>query len=215
MDNGDIVRGTRGIIATGNKPETKLRLLIDDVQMPTKPVMQQQAFLSFEADGMKSGDGFKNSIWVNDKLAYTFDKNLTAYTKMSIPINANLLQLGSNKITLRSGTKKSPDDKEGEHDQWKFRALKFELGDRTVLDDPNYKTATVYTVGSSVGAAHEAASFHKEFNYVIKEDKYRSVYYLWDTEKLPDGNHKVELIAEEGTSKKAKTIIFHNRQARW
>ncbi|NHN34026.1 metallophosphoesterase [Paenibacillus agricola] len=207
MDNGDIVRGAKGIIATGSKPETKLSLLIDEVPMPTKPVMQLRAMLTFEADGMKSGDGFKNSIWVNDKLAYTFDQNLTGYTKMSVPINADLLQLGNNKITIRAGTKKSPDDQEGEHDLWKFRALKFELGDRTVLDDPNYKTATIYTVGSPAGTAQNAAAFQKEFNYVIKEDKYRSAFYLWDTDKLPEGSHKVELIAEEGTSKKAKTII--------
>lgn len=207
LDNGDIVRGSKGIIASGSKPETKLSLLIDDVKVTAKPVMQQKAMLTFEADGMKSGDGYKNSIWVNDKLAYTFDKNIAGFTKLAIPINVELLQQGNNKITLRAGSQKAPDDKEGEHDVWKFRALKLELGDGTVLDDPNYKTATVYTVGAAPGTAQDPAAFQKEFNYVIKDDKYRSVYYLWDTLELPETNHKVELIAEEGKSKKAKTVI--------
>jgi hypothetical protein len=153
LDNGDIVRGSKGIIASGSKPETKLSLLIDDAKVTAKPVMQQKAMLTFEADGMKSGDGYKNSIWVNDKLAYTFDKNIAGFTKLTVPINAELLQQqGNNKITLRAGSKKTPDDKEGEHDVWKFRALKFELGDGTVLDDPNYKTATVSRCGA--GSRH-------------------------------------------------------------
>jgi hypothetical protein len=207
LDEGDFVKDSKLILATAAADDTDLSLLIDGVKVPTKAVMEQKALLSLEIDDLEAESGYLNSVWVNDKWVHTFKQNVTAFTKVTVPIPARALKPGDNKVTLRSGNQISPEDESGEHDDWRFRALQFELGDGTVLDDPNYKTASTYTVGDSPAASGpKSPPLNKEFIYTIKEEKFRSFYYIWNTKQLPEGNHQIELITEGPSGKKAKRV---------
>ncbi|MFD0675385.1 MULTISPECIES: metallophosphoesterase [unclassified Paenibacillus] len=206
LDNGDFVRGIKVIGVTSATMDKNLKLLIDGTKMPTKPVMEQNALLTLEINDMEAGNGYLNSVWVNDKLVHTFENNATTFTKVTIPVPAHLLKSGNNKVTFRSGSLTSRQDEAGEHDDWRFRALKFELGDGTVLDDPNYKTATTYTVGDAQAGEPTNLSLYKDFNYTIKDEKFRTFFYLWDTQEISDGSHQIQLLADGPSGKKAKAV---------
>jgi 3',5'-cyclic AMP phosphodiesterase CpdA len=207
LDEGDMVKGSKVILGTAAEQGMKLNLLIDGTKVPAKSVMEQPALITMEVEGVNGGDGFKNSVWVNGKQVHVFETNLDAFTRISIPVPASFLQTGSNSVTFRAGNKVSPEDLSGEHDSWKFRAFKFELGDGTVLDDPDYKTATIYTVGStSPPTAQSPAELQKAFHFTLKEEKYRTVYYEWDTGQVPEGSHKVELRAATGSGQRTKVV---------
>ena len=208
LDQNDVVRGSKLILGTGADAQTRMSLFIDGTKVQTEPVMKQEAWLTLEVTNVESGDGYVNSIWVNEVQVYKFTKNIIEFTKISLPISDTILKLGINKVSFRSGKKLLSDD--GDYDDWQFRAVKFELADGTILVDPAYKTASTYSVGDGlglgvgVGNADSPKNLQIEHNYEIQENKFRSIYYVWDTLGLGDGSHEVEFVAENLLEKQKK-----------
>ena len=207
VDDGDMMRGTKTILGTAAKPGTKLQLSIDGEKVPAEAVMNKPVLLTLEADGVEGSAGYKDSIWVNGKLAHVFETDVSGFAKVTIPIPAAFLQPGDNAVTFRAGGKLSAEDTEGPHDAWRFRNVLLELSDGTVLDAPDYKTAAAYSLGSDgPGSVQSPAELQRTFHYTLKEEKYRSVYYSWDTAKTTEGSHRIELRTEQEGRRNARTV---------
>ncbi|PZE22092.1 metallophosphoesterase [Paenibacillus xerothermodurans] len=206
LDDGDFVQGSKTILATASSAEQEMELLIDGIKAPLKPVMEQQALLTLEVSDLESGNGYVNAVWFNGARIHTFNENMTTFTKVLIPVPADLLKPGENEVIMRSGSTVSPEDEAMEHDDWRFRSLKFELGDGTVLEAPAYNTSTTYVVGDGSPSSRLPNSLEKRFTFTIKDEKFRAYYHIWDTRQLPEGAHQVELIADEPTGKKSKAV---------
>lgn len=189
LDQGDYVRDAKTILATAAAADARMTLRIDGKEAALLPVMRQPAALSFEADGLEAGDGYQDSVWVNGKLVAILDRNLSGFAKATVAVPADTLQAGNNTVALRAGNQSSPDSEEGNHDDWRLRALTFTLADGTVLEDPDYRTAAAYTVGD------EPNTLQRQFTFVIKDEKYRTSFYKWDTLGIADGSHAVGLRA--------------------
>ncbi|WP_135555656.1 metallophosphoesterase [Paenibacillus cymbidii] len=200
LDSGDYVRDAKTVLAAAADADARLSLRIDGKEADLLPVMRQPAVLSFEADGLEAGDGYQDSVWVNGKLAAILDRNLVGFAKAAVVIPAEMLQSGANTVALRAGNLTSPDSEAGNHDDWRFRALTFTLADGTVLEDPDYRTAAVYTVGD------EPNALQRQWTFVIKDDKYRTSYYKWDTRSVADGSHAIELSASMNDQRFEKRI---------
>ncbi|MCZ8522515.1 MULTISPECIES: metallophosphoesterase [Paenibacillus] len=195
LDEGDTVQGTKILLAAAPDTKTPPRLKIDGREVPVIPVMKRDAVMTFEAEGLQGAEGYRSSIWVNGQLVHTLDGTAEQFTRLTVPIPASALKEGVNEVILRSGSKGAPEETGGERDQWKFRGLTFTLADGTMLEDPDYKTSAVYTVGDPAPKKPEGDPVQKVLHFVVKEEKYRSVFYVWDTRAAAEGTHEVELRA--------------------
>ncbi|MGF7034010.1 hypothetical protein J2T17_004958 [Paenibacillus mucilaginosus] len=195
LDEGETVQGSKIILATAPDAKTLPRLTIDGREAPVRPVMEQDAVLFFEAQGLRGAEGYRSSIWVNGRLIHTLEDTTEAFTPMEVRIPGSALRTGVNEITLRSGGKGAPEDTGGERSAWKFRGLTFTLADGTLLEDPDYRTSAVYTVGVPAPKKPEEEPLEKTLHFTIKEEKYRTVYHVWNTKEAAEGLHEVGLRA--------------------
>jgi len=215
VKDGEVVHGELTIKGTAEQSgPDQLQLRVDGQALSdqaTFPTLEHNAYFVFEANSVDYY--FKNAITMGDPalkdktILYTFMDPITSYTTLSFPIEASRLQLGDdNIIYIRAGSKSSPfDDRVEENkDDFEIKNVRLLLADGTEIWDPKYAVRDKeIKMGDSAGK-QEWIGFH--FN--LTPEMLKSKAYAWDTRKVADGEHTVELLY--GKDKLTSTVIVDN-----
>ncbi|MFC3802353.1 S-layer homology domain-containing protein [Cohnella sp. GCM10012308] len=198
LEAGDIVSGKTTLKGTSEtaSPDT-LTLKIDGQTIAgTYHALEDDAVFAFDVKNVNYY--FKNAVTMGQEILYTFLDPITAYTTLSYPIEATRLKEDSNLIAIRAGTKSGPfDDRPEENkDDFEIRNVRLVMPDGTVLYDPAYATP-----GKELKMGDSAGKFPAiEFNFGIPVEQLRSKAYDWDTTKLADGVHTIEVVGADDSS---------------
>ncbi|AFC32872.1 hypothetical protein PM3016_6236 [Paenibacillus mucilaginosus 3016] len=180
-----------------------LRVSIDGQPIESKRVMPGEAYLVLEADGLQPALGFKNGILIGDTIIHLFEgiHDYSQFETVAVPVSPELLSSGANTLSVWAGDRISPTSNEGNNDNFSIRNVRLILWDGTILRDPAYDSKTSYGVNDDIQ--------HRDFHFMIPEQKLSAITYAWDTKKAVDGKHRVSL-EREGTTIAAADVIVDN-----
>jgi Calcineurin-like phosphoesterase/Lamin Tail Domain/LPXTG cell wall anchor motif len=208
VKDGDILKGEKILKGTSKTDlPDQVKLFIDGLEMKenTYKSVEHTAYFAFEANGVNTF--FQNGVTMGDEILEIFDDGINDWDTLTVPIDADRLQLGENIITVRAGNKASPfqlEESEENRDDYNIRNARLVLPDGTVLVDPAHSDpAKVYDMGDD-GTYRP----FEDFKFMIDEAYTPSKTYKWDTTTVSDGQHVVKALdSDEDVS---KTIVVDN-----
>ncbi|MFD2670904.1 S-layer homology domain-containing protein [Marinicrinis sediminis] len=209
IQNDEIVQGNVMLKATSSdvQPEQITMTLDGEVMNTTTRAMESDAYFVF--DMKKSNLYFKNGVTIGDEILHIFDDTINEYVTLSVPVPADKLQVGSNLIAVRSGTKLSPFDANPEEnrDDFYMKNVRLLLADGTLLRDPAYADPNEeLTMGDGGGA-----TAFIEFDFNLASEAFQAQAYAWDTTQAEDGPHVVT--AMDGVNADVTTTFFVDNTA--
>ncbi|WP_338751750.1 S-layer homology domain-containing protein [Bacillus sp. FJAT-52991] len=202
-----LLNKTASIKAFRSEKYENTKLLIDgkDVTSETSPALAEPAYFAF--DVKKVNLYFKNGVTIGDEAIHIFDDTINTYMTKTVPIDPKYFEKGKDAvISIRSGTKVSPFDKDSEEnrDDFYVKNVRLVLKDGTVIYDPAYSNPDKeISVGDGASAKPVV-----DFSFKVPDDKFIAKAYQWDTTKAKDGTHSVEAI--NGTEKSKANVIVDN-----
>ncbi len=198
VNENAFLNGQYLIKGTGNS-KSQLSLSLDGEKVSnTGSIFTLPAKIYLEGSGVQSEDGFLNSVFVNDQLVTVFEKNISGYEGVEVPVDPKILKPGVNKVTVRAGNKVSPTDLEGNHDDYTIRNVKLVLADGTALMDPSIPADQKVNLGDGFPPSPDKSGLSRDFMMTVPETLSTSLFYQWDTTTVKDGDHTLELTDETG-----------------
>ena len=208
VKDGDIVNGEKILKGTSktDSPD-QVKLFIDGTELKenTYKSIEHTAYFAFEVNGVNTF--FQNGVTMGDEILKIFDDGINDWDTITIPIDADRLQVGENTITIRAGNKASPfqlEESEENRDDYNVRNARLVLPNGTVLIDPTHNDpAKVYDMGDD-GVYRP----FEDFKFTIGEEYAPSMTYKWDTTAVSDGEHVVK--TQDTDEEVSKTILVDN-----
>ncbi|MDR7080551.1 LPXTG-motif cell wall-anchored protein [Neobacillus niacini] len=208
VKDGDIVNGEKILKGTSetDSPD-QVKLFIDGTELKenTYKSIEHTAYFAFEVNGVNTF--FQNGVTMGDEILKIFDDGINDWDTITIPIDADRLQVGENTITIRAGNKASPfqlEESEENRDDYNVRNARLVLPNGTVLIDPTHNDpAKVYDMGDD-GVYRP----FEDFKFTIGQEYAPSMTYKWDTTAVSDGEHVVK--TQDTDEEVSKTILVDN-----
>lgn len=180
-----------------------LLMTIDGQPIETKPMMPGEAYLVLEADDLQPALGFKNGILMGDTVIHLFEgiHDYYQFETIAVPVSPELLSSGLNTLSVWAGDRISPTSDVGNNDNFNIRNVRLVLWDGTILRDPAYNSKSSYGVNDTTQ--------HRDFHFMIPEQKLAAITYAWDTKEAADGKHRISLEGN-GRTISATDVIVDN-----
>ncbi|WP_036746187.1 FIMAH domain-containing protein [Paenibacillus sp. UNC451MF] len=190
VEEGSILSGQSSIKATMNSVSpNQLSLYVDGtVVHNTYLSMEKPSYFVFEVEGIDPT--FKNAVTIGTEVIQLLDYAISTYTTVVVPIPPKKLMDGSNTITFRAGSKKSPflTTPAENLDDFNLRNVRLVTSTGTVIRDPQYSNPSlVFDMGD--GGRYLPAV---DFTFALTPGLMSSLTYQWDTAIIPDGVHQVK-----------------------
>ncbi|MFT8323075.1 MAG: lamin tail domain-containing protein [Bacillus sp. (in: firmicutes)] len=205
VKNGDILRDEKILKGTSKTDSPNdVKLLIDGSEVTGNiyKSVENSAYFAFEASGVNTF--FQNGVTIGKDIIRIFDDGVNDWDTITVPIDADRLQLGKNNISIRAGNKVSPfqlDVLEENRDNFKIRNVRLMLPNGTIIKDPTHKDVKkTYDLG-------ESRPF-EDFTFTIPEKYTTSKSYKWDTESVSDGKHIVHV--QDKNEKTSISVLVDN-----
>ncbi|WP_227521946.1 lamin tail domain-containing protein [Bacillus solitudinis] len=208
VKNGHILAGEKVIKGTSqtDSPENvKLFIGESEVTENTYNSVEHTAYFAYEVSGINTF--FQNGITMGDEILHIFDKGMSEWETITIPIEADRLELGDNVITVRAGNKASPfqlEESEENRDDYNLRNVRLVLSDGTILRDQSKSDPNqVFDMGDD-GTYRP----FEHFTFAVSEDHANSKTYKWDTTNVSDGEHIVKV--QDADEELHSTVLVDN-----
>ncbi|WP_251548644.1 lamin tail domain-containing protein [Neobacillus muris] len=208
VKDGDILKGEKILKGTSKEDAPdQVKLFIDGSELNenTYKSVENTAYFAFEASGVNTF--FQNGVTMGDDILRIFDDAINDWTTITVPIDADRLQLGDNIITIRAGNKASPfqlDESEENRDDYNIRNVRLVLPDGTILVDPAHNDpGKTYDMGDD-GTYRP----FEDFKFTIDEGYSPSKTYKWDTTAVADGVHTIK--AQDIDEEISRTVVVDN-----
>ncbi|WP_413303471.1 lamin tail domain-containing protein [Bacillus sp. 1P10SD] len=193
VKNGDILSKEKILKGTSkvDSPD-KLKLFIDGSEQKenTYQSAEHEAYFAFEVSGVNTF--FQNGVTMGDDILRIFDDTINNWDTITVPIDADRLNLGENVITVRAGNKASPfqlEESEENRDDFNIRNARLVLSDGTILRDPAKSDPNkTYDMGDD-GTYRP----FEDFTFTLTQGNAPSITYKWDTRKVSDGEHVIKV----------------------
>lgn len=207
VENDSLLNKTALIKAfhSQNYADTIIKIDGQDVTGKTTPALAEPAYFAF--DVKKVNLYFKNGVTIGDEALHIFDDTINTYVTKTVPVDPKYFEKGKEAvISIRSGTKVSPFDKESEEnrDDFYVKNVRLVLKDGTVIYDPAYSDPDKEL---SVGDGSSAKPVI-DFAFAVPDEKFTAKAYKWDTTQVKEGKHTVEAV--NGNEKKQAAVIVDN-----
>ncbi|WP_141433214.1 lamin tail domain-containing protein [Bacillus sp. 03113] len=208
VKNGDILKGAKILKGTSNTDSPDhVKLSIDgsDIAENTYMSVENPAYFAFEVSGVNTF--FQNGVTMGEDIIRIFDDGINNWDTITVPIDADRLQLGDNIITVRAGNKASPfqlDESEENRDDFNIRNARLVLPDGTVIMDPAHNDPKkTYDMGDD-GTYRP----FEDFKFFIPVEHTPSKSYKWDTTSVSDGEHVVNV--QDTDEKVSASVLIDN-----
>ncbi|WP_042375356.1 lamin tail domain-containing protein [Neobacillus jeddahensis] len=193
VKNGDILSKEKVLKGTSklDSPD-KLKLFIDGAEQKESIYQsaEHEAYFAFEVSGVNTF--FQNGVTMGDDILRIFDDGINNWDTITVPLDADRLNLGENVITVRAGNKASPfqlEESEENRDDFNIRNARLVLSDGTVLRDPAKSDPNkTYDMGDD-GTYRP----FEDFTFILEEANAPSKTYKWDTTQVSDGEHAIKV----------------------
>ncbi|WP_183040979.1 lamin tail domain-containing protein [Salipaludibacillus neizhouensis] len=205
---GEVLSGEKtlkGTSKSGSSDDVNLFIDQTEVTEDLYQSLEYDAYFAYEVSGINAL--FQNGVTMDEDILHVFDKTMSDWTLITIPIEAGRLQLGENTITVRAGNKSSPfelDIVEENRDDFNLRNVRLVLSDGTILTDP-VKSDPNQTFDMGDDGTYRP---FEHFTFDLTEDITPSKTYKWDTTAVSDGEHSV--MVQDQTNEKSVTIRVDN-----
>lgn len=208
VEQNQVIGGTYTLKGTSNNDRpSDLQMRVDGEEFKnTFYALEHPAYFAYEVSGINTY--FQNGVTIGDQIIHIFDDWMAEWETISVPIEPELLSIGSNTITIRAGNKASPwEGDPGENrDDYNLRNVRLVLADGTVLYDPNKADPTVvYDMGDD-----GTYRIFEDFTFQITDEHTNSIAYVWDTKELEDGEYVLEL---EGSHQTLSEVVMVDNTA--
>ncbi|MFC6230145.1 FIMAH domain-containing protein [Paenibacillus allorhizosphaerae] len=209
LKDGEAVSGTRLVQATmnGTAPSNLALYLDGTVVGHTYRKLEQPSFFVFEAEGIDAT--FQNAVTMGNDVVHLLDYAIAGYTTVAVPIGPERLAEGSNTITLRAGSKKTPfETTPGVNlDDFNVRNVRLIMADGTVLRDPKYSDPKlVFDMGD--GGRYLPAV---DFTFQLSADRMTSLALNWDTTGIRDGEHWLKVAAPNNKEAVVRVVVDNTK----
>lgn len=190
VSEGEIVNGKKVIKGTSKDDRpNNVTLSIDGAEQITSLYngIEHKAYFAFEVSGINTY--FQNGVTIGDEVIHIFDDWMAQWETITVPIEAEQLQVGENMITIRAGNKATPwEGDPGENrDDYNLRNVRLVLADGTILIDPTHGDPNqVYDMGDD-----GTDRILENFIFTVTDELASSQSYLWDTTTISDGEHVI------------------------
>ncbi len=209
VSEGEIVNGEKVIKGTSKDDlPNDITLSIDGVKQITSlyNTIEHKAYFAYEVSGINTY--FQNGVTIGDEIIHIFDDWMAQWETITVPIEADQLQIGENTITIRAGNKATPwEGDPGENrDDYNLRNVRLVLADGTILIDPTHGDPNqVYDMGDD-----GTDRISEDFIFTVKDELASSQSYLWDTTTISDGEH---LITVADSDEELQTTVLVDNTA--
>jgi len=220
--DGAEVRGAVAVLGVSTDIGDALQLAVDGEDVDDRAAIGgDSATLLFEgggANGLQGGSGgFRNRVEVRGQ-EIPLASDVTEFATDGVDIPGELLAPGVNTITIVAGENPASDC--GNRDDFDVRAVRLELPDGTVLEDP--AMSGTYQMGDGVCDADSPRARELDFTFTIPApgpggpDYDLARGYVWDTSAVADGEHTVTLRAAgpQGPAALTHTVVVDNTPPR-
>lgn len=218
--DNDFLSGERQIVGISADASSEMTLKLDETALTSSKSMPSDAYLLLEVNDMQSS--FKNGLFINDEFAALLPSG-NKYVQIAIPLTAQMLKPGSNKITLTAGTSGVTGDPKGitgNNDDYTIQSAKVVLwnGDIAEMDSaftmeedgqkPVDLTSPRIKIGD--GSANDTDYVRWiDYHLTLPADAFNAVRSMLDTVAITDGEHTITL-SETGGETIAAAIVVDN-----
>lgn len=209
VNEGEIVNGEKVIKGTSKDDRPNdVTLSIDGVKQISSlyNAIEHKAYFAYEVSGINTY--FQNGVTIGDEIIHIFDDWMAQWETITVPIEADQLQVGDNTITIRAGNKATPwEGDPGENrDDYNLRNVRLVLADGTILIDPTHGDPNqVYDMGDD-----GTDRISEDFIFTVTDELASSQSYLWDTTTISDGEH---VITVADSDEELKTTVLVDNTA--